>query len=409
MDNGVGMTNISTPQQEEALDYFDYVMGESTKDKNWTPERNVIVTGHSKGGNKAQFVTLNSVYGAYIDKCYSLDGQGFSPEAIEAFKEKYGVRAYYEQLDKMYSICGENDYVNGLGIPVIKEENTFYLETPVDDTDFYNLHHITGMYAYRDENGNVQFGGILNKETEQGSVGKLAATLSREMMKLPRDQRNDIAMTVMQVLEYYMNEGEDPYYTGLHGEQITLENVSGLIADGIPLVLVNLLKTPEGREVLLIYGPELLRQYYDEHGAWKTAGLILAINVLLPVVVGIGKAIHYIASFINSIYDFVNSVKEFAKDAAEFIQRCGQIIMEAYERISQWYNENFNRGYKYAVANPFIKLNTGDLRYYADRFESINSKLCALDRRLDSLYDDLLLDLDISSLWNLFKADLLTG
>ena len=61
---------------------------------------NIIVTGHSKGGNKAQYVTINSKYNDLIDKCFSFDGQGMSPEAIEAFINRHGKDAYLAQLIK---------------------------------------------------------------------------------------------------------------------------------------------------------------------------------------------------------------------------------------------------------------------------------------------------------------------
>ena len=41
---------------------------------------NITVTGHSKGGNKAQYVTIVT---DRIGRCVSFDGQGFSKEFLE--------------------------------------------------------------------------------------------------------------------------------------------------------------------------------------------------------------------------------------------------------------------------------------------------------------------------------------
>ena len=55
-DNGRGMFEESTPQQEEAARYFDYVVEHNGLNE----ADNITVTGHSKGGNKSQYVTINS-------------------------------------------------------------------------------------------------------------------------------------------------------------------------------------------------------------------------------------------------------------------------------------------------------------------------------------------------------------
>ncbi len=65
-DNFKGGYLAVTPQQKKALDWI-----------NSLPYDNIIVSGHSKGGNKAQFVAYLS---DKVSKCVSFDGQGFSKE-----------------------------------------------------------------------------------------------------------------------------------------------------------------------------------------------------------------------------------------------------------------------------------------------------------------------------------------
>ena len=86
-DNGLGMTSESTLQQERALAYFEEVV----EREQISPGDRLIVSGHSKGGNKAQFVTMNTKYDGLLDACYSIDGQGFSEEAMLSFYRKWGV------------------------------------------------------------------------------------------------------------------------------------------------------------------------------------------------------------------------------------------------------------------------------------------------------------------------------
>ena len=68
------------------------------------------MTGHSKGGNKAQYITINSKYRDLIKYCFSFDGQGFSPEAVKIFKYRFD--DYDESVKKIYGFNGENDFVN---------------------------------------------------------------------------------------------------------------------------------------------------------------------------------------------------------------------------------------------------------------------------------------------------------
>ena len=66
LDNGEGMYKTSTVMQESAADYFDTIV------EKWelSESDNIIVTGHSKGGNSAQYGTLASKNGDLIETCY---------------------------------------------------------------------------------------------------------------------------------------------------------------------------------------------------------------------------------------------------------------------------------------------------------------------------------------------------
>lgn len=92
-DDALGLGMADTPCQEWALDYIESL-----------PYDNITVAGHSKGGNKAQYVTILS---DKVDRCVSMDGQGFSKE----FLEKYQVEIERKgALIKNYSY--KNDFVH---------------------------------------------------------------------------------------------------------------------------------------------------------------------------------------------------------------------------------------------------------------------------------------------------------
>lgn len=109
-DNAQGGYLADTDMQQEALEFAQSCARRYD---------DITVTGHSKGGNMAQYVTV--LMGDEVDRCVSFDGQGFSDE----FLQKYG-KEILENRDKIRSVCAYNDYVNILLTPIAGE--TVYLD-----------------------------------------------------------------------------------------------------------------------------------------------------------------------------------------------------------------------------------------------------------------------------------------
>ena len=246
-DNGIGMTSAATIQQKRALSYFEEVV--ETMDLN--EDTRVIITGHSKGGNKAQFVSMETKYEELIDICYSVDGQGFSYQAIDAWKERYGQDGYEERVQKLYGICGENDYVNVLGNPIIPKDHIRYVKTPVEKTNFAGYHDIKYMFAsleYDEKEGKfiTAFHGRKNSDFEQrGELADFAAALSRGVMRLPVNERDGCAAVIMQLME--AGSGQK---NGINGEKLRLSDLKDFTVQGIPLIAGSLFYEQEGRNLL---------------------------------------------------------------------------------------------------------------------------------------------------------------
>ena len=381
LDNGQGMTQVSTQQQEEAARYFDYVI----EHNGWNGSDNITVTGHSKGGNKSQYVTINSTYKDYIDQCISLDGQGFSPEAIAAFKEKYGEEAFREYLEKMYSINGENDYVNPLGVKVILDDHTYYIKTPSEQDNFPAGHDLKYFFALYDENrdpvftdGKQQFGGEMNPETDRGLLSLTAEELSEALMKLPPDERNDAAMVIMQLME-----NSDGGKTGLNGETWTAENIIGFIKEGVPTVLLTLMTTPEGREFLVQYGGLFLKKAYDELGPLKFIGVVSVVVQLAPLALLLAGGVYVVSVFLDTIISFVDSIKELAENLKEYVKT---ICSEAKVLYESWLigRKISNPAASYTPGD-LISANAGQIRTIADQLSSIQNIIVRLDDRLNTL------------------------
>lgn len=117
-DNGHGAYEYDTIQQVDALKYINNLSYE-----------NIIVTGHSKGGNKAQYVTILS---PKVNKCISVNGQGFSNEFLNRYKEEIE-----NNKSKIISINAKYDYVNCLFNDISNE--THYIKTELQLNPF-NYH-----------------------------------------------------------------------------------------------------------------------------------------------------------------------------------------------------------------------------------------------------------------------------
>ncbi|MBP3603090.1 MAG: DUF2974 domain-containing protein [Lachnospiraceae bacterium] len=243
VDNAVGMTEAETIQQKRALSYFDTVVNREELKEN---ER-LVITGHSKGGNKAQFVTMSSKYADKIDACYNVDGQGFSEKAIEKWKQELGNREYENRRNKITGIYGENDYVNVLGHSIVSEDNVYYIRTPADKKDFAGYHDITYMFAKRIHDTTtgsekVVFDACKNDYAPgRGIIGNYVSELSGRIMDMPRESRDGCAAFMMQIMELTKGRGN-----GINGEVATLSDVNEFCMNGIPMICNSLLFSGEG-------------------------------------------------------------------------------------------------------------------------------------------------------------------
>ena len=245
-DNGIGMTEVSTIQQERALSYFETVV----EREQITEAQKLVMTGHSKGANKAQYVVMSTKYDKLVDVCYNVDGQGFSERAIDVWKTEHG-EGYEERRNKIVGIFGENDYVNVLGNSIVSEDKMHFVKTPVKVENFAGYHDIKYMFATLEkdpvtgEMRNVFHGRKNSYVAKRGSLGSYAALLSMNMMALPAQKRDGCAASLMQMMELAGDRK-----TGINGEELTLSDIGDFLGIGVPLITNTLLFTPQGRDML---------------------------------------------------------------------------------------------------------------------------------------------------------------
>lgn len=308
LDNGRGMTQIATEQQRNASLYFDHVAME----ENWDSADHIVVTGHSKGANKAQFVTLDAKHKELIKECYSVDGQGFSPEAIEYY-QNLDEREYLQAIAKMRAVNGEYDYVHQLGVKIIPDDQTKYLKQEVEG--LVENHAIEYMFA-RKRNGSTGYSGEPNDEAKgPGGMAEYAGRISAIMMNLPLLERDDAAMAIMQVLEIGMGKEK----TGLHDEMVLDQLLPGLSL-AVPSIISVFIDDPKTAGKFLSLGTAL----WDlVEGRPAATGIAFSLGYFRPLFLIVDGLDDFILDTFDMLAEKFDGALEFLGDLLYQLDRWG--------------------------------------------------------------------------------------
>ena len=101
IDDFLGANQVDSLQQINALEWYNKIY-----DKHNLKNYYITITGHSKGGNKAKYITLLN---DTVNRCISFDGQGFSDKFIIHYKKEI-----LERQNKIENHNVDFDYVNVL-------------------------------------------------------------------------------------------------------------------------------------------------------------------------------------------------------------------------------------------------------------------------------------------------------
>nr|MCR4657076.1 DUF2974 domain-containing protein [Lachnospiraceae bacterium] len=135
LDNVRGEFIVDTQIQKAAMDFVKYDCGEFS---------DLTVSGHSKGGNLAQFVTVTCA--SQISQCISFDGQGFNSEFLKTHEKEIE-----EAKGKIRSVSADNDYVNILLHSIAGE--TVYIRNKNHSPEGAHCSYSLLKYGQFDENG----------------------------------------------------------------------------------------------------------------------------------------------------------------------------------------------------------------------------------------------------------------
>lgn len=206
-DDFMGAQYTDTPQQKNALDWY-----QSTCSENNLDQYSITVTGHSKGGNKAKYITLLD---DSVDRCVSFDGQGFSDE----FYEKYHDQIIANQ-DKITNMNAEGDYVNILLNDVGK--TTYYEAQNLGAGGFLENHCANTMLKFEED------GSYSMVPTEQShEMQAVDHFLNSYIRSIPVEERGDMIDLLGKILtekdsiggnmndtvNYFIDLATDPKYS----------------------------------------------------------------------------------------------------------------------------------------------------------------------------------------------------
>ena len=386
VDNGIGLSGEVpfTPQQQQAVNYFDAVVEANGWDEN-SPY--IHVTGHSKGGNKVQFVIMMSEYSDLIANGYSLDGQSMSPEAMDYMRKVLGEEEFERRRDKLYSFAADDDYVNILGVTkdgrLVPEDHIFFLESNLSLEKW----HYADCFLNED--------GTLTNFTEQGAISHYLQNLSEQVMNLQPPLRGIATNGVMTIFQLLLGNKTpvNGVWTGLDDRGRAM-----IIGQSVPLLLTLLVTA--GIDTWLDGIEDKLRQYGINVDLDWVANFLTGVLAPIAAVVGVlvGAAVGIIYTAIDIIKSVIEKIKGIVDGAVDFLKKC-------IDGLSTWFNKTFNKGYRYAEDHPEIKIDTAQMRNFASRLQAVNRRIVSVDKRLDNMY----YRVGLLDLWNLMRADLLTG
>lgn len=152
-DNFIGAVRSITAEQKDILEFYDSAAAR-------LGSRRIIVCGHSKGGNLAQFITLMR---GSVDVCFSFDGQGFSEGFIRRHEKLICKRG-----DKIVSICPRASIVGASLAPIPNAKRLTVTERPMRKGLLYS--HIPAS--------------LFDKKLHLGELGSRATFTSRVVGRL---------------------------------------------------------------------------------------------------------------------------------------------------------------------------------------------------------------------------------
>lgn len=218
-DNVEGLGLADTTCQKNALKYIENLQYD-----------NITVCGHSKGGNKAQYVTITS---DKVNRCISMDGQGFSKEFIDKYSVEISRKG---KLIKNYSY--KDDFVHILMNYVPNSQQIYCTGTNTG----VRCHNPNGMFKLRYNEKSKKWEAYFQETKENTGMKYLHGFTCFVANNMPIDERKSVGNYLGNIMSVIMDE--DAHFEA-YGKKYTRINVLEYImldSDSASSVIAYLMK-----------------------------------------------------------------------------------------------------------------------------------------------------------------------
>ena len=217
-DNVEGLGLTDTTCQKKALNYIENLQYD-----------NITVCGHSKGGNKAQYVTITS---DKVNRCISMDGQGFSKEFIDKYSAEIEQKG---KLIKNYSY--KDDFVHILMNYVPNSQQIYCTGTNTG----IRCHNPNGMFKLKYNEKSKKWEAYFQETEENTGMKYLHGFTCFVANNMPIDERKSIGSYLGNILSATMANGTFK----VNGKEYTSKNIFEYImsdSDSASSVIAYLMK-----------------------------------------------------------------------------------------------------------------------------------------------------------------------
>lgn len=217
-DNVEGLGLTDTTCQKKALNYIENLQYD-----------NITVCGHSKGGNKAQYVTITS---DKVNRCISMDGQGFSKEFIDKYSAEIEQKG---KLIKNYSY--KDDFVHILMNYAPNSQQIYCTGTNTG----IRCHNPNGMFKLKYNEKSKKWEAYFQETEENTGMKYLHGFTCFVANNMPIDERKSIGSYLGNILSATMANGTFK----VNGKEYTSKNIFEYImsdSDSASSVIAYLMK-----------------------------------------------------------------------------------------------------------------------------------------------------------------------
>ncbi|MDO5603356.1 MAG: DUF2974 domain-containing protein [Oscillospiraceae bacterium] len=190
-DDLVAGAKSDTKQQMDALEWVEML-----------PYEKIVVSGHSKGGNKAMYVTVCSEKEI---SCIAFDGEGFSKEFCGKYQEKIE-----EKKENIVLYANYRDFVSCLLYPIAGK--IVFLQNDggiaADELGFGGYHCPDALFLH--ENGKILYKLAENGKREP-AMDLLQEFTAYFMENVPKAERVQLLSFFGDVFQRLMGKGEGEY------------------------------------------------------------------------------------------------------------------------------------------------------------------------------------------------------